>query len=58
MICNHSVGVHRFDLWLDTNSLMPLKVEAYDRRDVPVDWVLMDDLELNVALPRRMFEKP
>ena len=51
-------GVHRFDLWLDPNSLMPLKVEAYDRRGIPVDLVLMDDLELNVALPRQMFEKP
>ena len=51
-------GVHRFDLWLDAISLMPLKVEAYGRSDVPVDFVLMDDLELNVALPRRLFEKP
>lgn len=51
-------GVHRFDLWLDPNSLMPLKAEAYDRRGVPVDLVLMDDLELNVALPRQVFEKP
>lgn len=51
-------GVHRFDLWLDSISLMPLKVEAYSRSDGPVDFVLMDDLELNVALSRRLFEKP
>lgn len=51
-------GVQRFDLWLDPISRMPLKVEAYGRSDVPVDFVLMDDLELNVALPRRLFEKP
>ncbi len=51
-------GVNRFDLWLDTDSLMSLKVEAYDRSGIPVDLVLMDDLELNLALPAGLFESP
>lgn len=50
--------VHRFDLWLDAVSLLPLKVEAYDRDGAPVDLVLMDDLELDVALPAEIFERP
>lgn len=51
-------GVHRFDLWLDAVALMPLKVEAHDRNGVPVDLVLMDDLELNLALPAEVFDRP
>lgn len=50
--------VHRFDLWLDAASLMPLKVEAYDRNGAPVDLVVMDDLELNPALPAGIFDDP
>lgn len=51
-------GVHRFDLWLDDRTLMPLKVEAYDDHDAPLDIVLMDDLQLDVSLPERTFQGP
>lgn len=51
-------GVHRFDLWLDVRHLMPLRVEAYDPRDMPMDVVLMDDLELNVPLLTPVFDAP
>jgi outer membrane lipoprotein-sorting protein len=51
-------GVHRFDLWLDADTCMPLRAEAYDRRDVPVDLVLMDDLELDPPLPAGIFDRP
>lgn len=51
-------GVHRFDLWLDAVTLMPLKVEAYDRDGVPVDLVLMDDMETDLALPAGIFDRP
>lgn len=51
-------GVTRFDLWFDRASFMPLKVEAYDRNGIPVDLVLMDDLEINLALPAGLFEAP
>lgn len=51
-------AVHRFELWLDADSLMPLQAEAYGLRDVPVDLVRLDDLALDVALPERMFNAP
>lgn len=51
-------GVHRFDLWLEARTLMPLKVEAYDQGDVPLDLVLMDDLRVDVPLPQRGFQEP
>ena len=51
-------GVHRFDLWLDSRTLMPLKVEAYDDRDDPLDLVLMDDLKLDVPLQEKVFQEP
>lgn len=51
-------GVHRFDLWLDARTLMPLKVEAYDNRDDPLDLVLMGDLRVDVPLPERAFQEP
>ena len=50
--------VHRFEFWLDADSLMPLKAEAIDVRGTAVDVVLMDDLELDVALPHRLFVQP
>jgi outer membrane lipoprotein-sorting protein len=50
--------VHRFELWLDADSLMPLKAEAYGLRDVPIDLVLMDDLALDTDFPERMFVAP
>jgi len=51
-------GVHRFDLWLDDRTLMPLKVEAYDDHDAPLDIVLMDDLQVDVPLQDRAFREP
>ncbi|MDA8129495.1 MAG: DUF1571 domain-containing protein [Betaproteobacteria bacterium] len=51
-------GVHRFDLWLDDRTLMPLKVEAYDEHDAPLDIVLMDDLQIDTPLPERIFLGP
>lgn len=51
-------GVHRFDLWLDDRTFMPLKVEAYDDHDAPLDIVLMDDLQVDMPLPERTFQGP
>jgi outer membrane lipoprotein-sorting protein len=51
-------GVHRFDLWLEAHSLMPLKIEGYDIHDAPLDLVLMDDLQVDVPLPERTFREP
>lgn len=51
-------GVHRFDLWFDARTLMPLKVEAYNNRDDPLDVVLMGDLRVDEPLPERAFQAP
>jgi outer membrane lipoprotein-sorting protein len=51
-------GVHRFDLWLDARTLMPLRIEGYDIRDAPLDLVLMDDLQVDVPLQDRAFREP
>jgi hypothetical protein len=51
-------GVHRFDLWLDALTLMPLKIEGYDIRDAPLDLVLMDDLQVDVPVQDRAFREP
>lgn len=50
--------VHRFELWLDADSLMPLQAEGYGLRDAPVDLVRMDDLVLDLALPDSVFAVP
>lgn len=50
--------VHRFELWLAADSLMPLKAEAYGLRDAPLDLVLMDDLALDITLPENFFKAP
>lgn len=48
-------GVHRYRLWLDASSMMPLKTAAFDNAGVLIEEVLMDDLELNVALNEELF---
>jgi len=50
--------VHRFELWLDAESLMPLQAEGYGLHDAPVDIVQMDDLALDIALPDSVFAGP
>jgi outer membrane lipoprotein-sorting protein len=48
-------GVHRYQLWLDVSSMMPLKTTAFDSSGGLVEEVLMDDLELNVVLNEDLF---
>jgi len=53
----HSLeGVHRYLLWLDSITLLPLKAAAYDSSGASVEEVLMDDLEVNVGLEDGLFE--
>jgi outer membrane lipoprotein-sorting protein len=49
-------GIHRYLLWLDKQTLLPLKTTAYDSKDDPVEEVLMDDLEVNVPLEDSLFK--
>jgi len=48
-------GVHRYDLWLDKGSYLPLKVVSCDLMDDLVEEVVMDDLETDVDLADGLF---
>ncbi|HEY6873548.1 MAG TPA: sigma-E factor regulatory protein RseB domain-containing protein [Geobacteraceae bacterium] len=49
-------NVHRYLLWLDAKTSLPLKMISYDMSGAVVEEVLMDDLEINVTLPDTLFE--
>lgn len=55
---NFSVeGVHRYDLWLETSALWPLKVSSHDANNELIETVVMDDLEINPAFPDDFFNE-
>ena len=49
-------GVHRYELWLDTSSLFPLKVVSRDQKGAVIETVLMSDLEINAPLAETLFD--
>lgn len=54
---NYAVaGVHRYELWLDTETLFPVKVISRDRNDAILETVRMNDAEIDVALPANLFD--
>ncbi len=48
-------GVHRYDLWLDSVTLLPVKVVSRDANDDVIETVVMDDLQINVKLGDELF---
>ena len=48
-------GIHRYDLWLDTKTFLPLKAVSYDPGGGLIEEVLMDDLEIDPDLPDHLF---
>lgn len=48
-------GIHQYDLWLDKETYLPLKVVASDLRGEFTEEVFMDDLEVNIDLPDELF---
>ncbi len=48
-------GTHKYLLWLEKDSFMPLRVKAYDSDDRISEDVLMDDLKINPELPENFF---
>jgi outer membrane lipoprotein-sorting protein len=48
-------GVHRYELWLDTESQFPVKVISRDRQDAIIETVMMEALEINATLPKALF---
>lgn len=49
-------GVHRYELWLDTSSLFPLKVVSRDQEGAVIETVVMSDLEINAPLAEILFD--
>lgn len=53
---NFVVGnVHRYDLWLDRATLLPLKVVSRDANNDVIETVVMDGLEINVKFTDEFF---
>ncbi len=48
-------GTHKYLLWLEKGTYMPLHVKAYDSNDRLSEDVLMDDLKINPELPENYF---
>ncbi|NJD56382.1 MAG: DUF1571 domain-containing protein [Nitrospirae bacterium] len=48
-------GIHRYDLWLEKKTFLPLKVTTYNSEEELIEEVVMDDLEINVDLPDDLF---
>jgi hypothetical protein len=48
-------GIHRYDLWLEKKTYLPLKVTTYNFEEELIEEVVMDDLEINVDLPDDLF---
>jgi outer membrane lipoprotein-sorting protein len=48
-------NVHSSELWLDTASQFPVKVINRDLKDVIIETVLMETLEINIAPPDTLF---
>ncbi len=49
-------GIHRYVLWFDKKTFLPLKVSAYDLKGGLIEEVLMDDLEINSEIKDSFFE--
>lgn len=49
-------GIHRYMLWLDKKSFLPLKVAAYNMKGELMEEVAMDDLMINIGITEDLFE--
>lgn len=49
-------GTHKYLLWLEKDSFMPLRVKSYNSNGKLSEDVLMDDLKINPELPGNFFE--
>lgn len=49
-------GVHQFEMWLDAASQFPAKVISRDARHDILETVTMNALEIDPALPEKMFD--
>lgn len=49
-------GIHRYILWIDKKSWLPVKAASYDSKDKLIEDVSMDDLDINVELEEALFD--
>lgn len=49
-------GVHRYQMWLDADSLFPVEVVSRDLKNAVIETVRMDDAEINATLPDTLFD--
>jgi outer membrane lipoprotein-sorting protein len=49
-------GIHTYELWLERETLLPLKVLSFDVEGKPIEEVHMDDLEINIVFPDKFFD--
>jgi outer membrane lipoprotein-sorting protein len=47
--------VHRSELWLDTASQFPVKVISRDQQDAIIETVMLEALQINIAIPDTLF---
>lgn len=48
--------IHRYHLWLDKETFLPLRVSAYDTGGALIEEVFMDDLKINIEFPDDFFD--
>ena len=48
-------GIHKYLLWLDEKTLLPLMVSSHNSKGVLIENVLMDDLQINIIFPEDFF---
>lgn len=49
-------GIHRYLLWLDVRTNLPVRTRSFDLKGGLVEDVVMDDLEIDPDLPENLFE--
>jgi outer membrane lipoprotein-sorting protein len=49
-------GINTYELWLEKETLLPLKVSSFDTAGRLIEEVLMNDLEINIAFPDGFFD--
>ena len=49
-------GIYIYELWLERNTLLPLKASSFDAEGRLIESVSMEDLEINMAFPENFFD--
>jgi outer membrane lipoprotein-sorting protein len=49
-------GIHSYNLWLDSETYLPIKASAYNAEGRLLEEVLMDDLQTDIEFPENFFE--